>query len=206
MSAFDTLEDQLRSPAKRRRRNYLPAVALAVTLLVAVVIARGGEGTAERPAMAPPTAETPLPHDQLTDFAVLRRPPSRADMDPAVDRIVERMGRVRRSKVRVLRAHPLTLLVPVEFQRNRGATIRDQLCLAISNDNGESFGSSCASLTEVRHGALHYTIPPIGLAPDFVKQVKLRVRGGKTLTLTPHNNLYQASKDAYPIQPPRWVR
>jgi hypothetical protein len=207
VNAFDTLEDQLRVSASRPARRFVPALAVAAALLVALVIARSGSGTVDEETVATPTpqAETPLPPDQLANFAVLRRPQSDADRAPEVDAIVKRMGKVRRSEVRVLRAKPLTLLVPVELQRGPHATLKDQLCLAVSAD-GKGFGSTCASLQDTLDARLRYTIPPIGIAPDFARRVKLRVRGGKTLTLTPHDNLYRAPKDAYPIQPPRWVR
>ena len=36
------------------------------------------------------------------------------------------------------------------------------------------------------------TLPPRGLAPDGAARVTVRVRGGRTISITPRNNYYDA--------------
>lgn len=218
--------------APRRRRGPWPALVagLAAAVVVLLVVARGdGPGTIpdDERAVATATAtasgspsglrlsQTPVPADQLAAFAVLRRPQTadeRSDVLALLEDLVQRYDGVRADGLRVLsRARgEIVALVPLErgpFGRDRSKDVRDPLCL-LRGAQQVGYGLTCGTLAEVLDGRVRWTRPPAGLAPDFAARVRVRVRGGRTITLTPRNNYYDAA-DVDPslvgIQPPRWL-
>jgi hypothetical protein len=85
--------------------------------------------------------------------------------------------------------------------------LRDALRL-IAGYDGAGSGMTCGSLTDALQGRKRWTIPPAGLAPDGAARVRVRVRGGKTITAAVHNNYYDLHRpgtEQYAgIAPPRW--
>jgi len=231
VSAFDVLERQLRDSARRRRtprrRRLVPAVvALAAVAAVLVLLPPRPEApnpsdervvtpspaptTAPRDdRRLPPASHRPVPADQLAAFAILRRPPTAADRSPAVRELLRTVPAtevrgVHIDAVRVLakRGKYLTLLVPME--RSSIPVMRDALCVLTALPDGT--GMTCGTLADLRkHGSIGFTIPAFGLVPDGVARVKVRVRGGRTVTAPVRNNLYVLDEREFPIQPPVWL-
>ncbi len=232
MSALDTLERQLRDSARRRRRRTLrlmPAVValVAAAALFAVLLPRGPEPSDERPATPPaPTwtprmnasiSRSPVPAEQLAALAILRRAPAPADRSPAVRQLLgiighEGMSGVRVDAVRMLaqRGSRLTILVPIVSLSR--PPWRDVLCLyttTLARGKPAGAGGTCRTFADLRrHGYLGWPGPPFGLVPDGVASVKLRVRGGKTITAPVRNNVYDLTHlgdGVFAIQPPLWL-
>jgi hypothetical protein len=229
VSAFDVLERQLRDSARRRPRRrrglwLVPAIAAAA---VALLVLRGpAPPNDERPA-APPVAtwtpvlgdarrghasisRSPVPAAQLRELAVLRRRPTAADRSPVVRALLRYLGRaswhgVRVDAVRLLARHgsQATILVPVE-RLEGGPGMRDALCLMTGPAGGA--GGTCRTLADLhKRGYVGWPGPPFGLVPDGVASVKLRVRGGKTITAPVRHNVYDVRDGGFAIQPPLWL-
>jgi hypothetical protein len=215
VSAFDTLERQLRDAAQRRPRRRLvwrlaPAVALAAAVLAVFTLARDrapvGADEREAPAVQPAPTWTPkigasinrspVPPEQAKAFAILRRPQSDADRSPAVQAALEhfvsdRFSGVRVDAVRVLETRPgeITILVPVHRMldpRGRAHDWHDPLCLI------QGAGGTCGKFDDVLRGRTRWPMPPRGMAPDGAATVKVRVRGGRTIIIPVRNNFYDA--------------
>jgi hypothetical protein len=231
VSAFDVLERQLRDSAQRRRpsrhRRLVPAIVVlaAVALLLVLLPPRpespnpSGErvatpSPASTPAprddrRLPPASHHPVPGDLLATFAILRRPPTAADRSPAVRELLRTVPAsevrgVYMDAVRVLaqRGRLLTLLVPME--RTPLPAKREGLCVLSALTDGS--GMTCGTLTDLRkHGYIGWPGPPLGLVPDGVASVRLRVRGGRTITAPVRDNVYAVSDDVFAIQPPVWL-
>jgi hypothetical protein len=231
VSAFDVLERQLRDSARRRRRSWsrrlVPAVvALAVVAVLLVLLPPHPETPSpsdERVATPSPAATTapqddrrlppashrPVPSDQLAAFAILRRPPSLADRSAAVRELLSRVPAnevrgVHMDAVRVLgrRGALLTILVPME--RTPLPHKPNGLCVVSKLTDGS--GMTCGTLADLRtHGYIGWPGPPFGLVPDGVASVKLRVRGGRTITAPVHDNVFSVDEDVFAIQPPVWL-
>jgi hypothetical protein len=235
VSALDTLERQLRDSARRRRRpswqrRLVPAViALAAVAALLVLLPprpdspNPSDERAATPSPAPtngphdparlyplpPASHRPVPRDQLAAFAILRRPPTAADRSQAVRSLLRlvpasEVRGVHMDAVRVLgkRGNRLTLLVPME--RTSIPVMRDGLCVLTALENGS--GMTCGTLADIRkHGRVGFTVPPLGLVPDGVASVKVRVRGGHTITAPVRNNFYVLDDGEIPIRPPVWL-
>ena len=198
----------LHAPAPNDERPATPAPGAAWTPVLGD--ARRGHATISR---------SPVPPEQLEAFAILRRAPTSADRSPAVRELLSYLGAeahgVRVDAVRLLAQHGkrTTILVPM--------APRDVLCVLATtiargnpppgtppagSPNGA--GMTCATLAELRRrGYVGWPWPPFGLVPDGVASVKLRVRGGRTITAPVRNNVYDLTDlgDAvFAIQPPRW--
>jgi hypothetical protein len=246
VSAFDTLERQLRHSARRRHRRGVWLVPAAAALAAAAALfLYAPEPSDERPA-TPPVAtwtprlgdahrghatisRSPVPPEQLNALAVLRRPPTTADRSPAVRRLLSYLGShgmhgVRVDAIRLLSQHgqQLAILVPAVRAGERAPGIpasktvqRDALCVvmtAVIRGNGpdagklDGAGSTCGTLANFRaHGYIGFTIPAFGLVPDGVASVRLRVRGGRTISAPVRNNAYDVGDSVVPIQPPLWL-
>jgi hypothetical protein len=231
VSAFDVLERQLRDSAHRRRpswgRRLLPAVvALA---LVAVLLAllpphplspSPSDERVATPSPAattaprddrrlPPASHRPVPSDQIAAFAILRRPPSSADRSPAVRELLSTVPAnevrgVHLDAVRVLGRHGKYLVLLVPMERTPIPAMRDGLCVLTALENGS--GMTCRTLAGLRkHGAVGFSVPALGVVPDGVASVNVRVRGGRTVTAPVRNNLYVLDDGVVPIQPPVWL-
>jgi hypothetical protein len=233
VSAFDTLENQLRDsarrrPGRRRAARLVPLVALAAVAVF--LLARGPNASDEREAVAPastwaPTLDTsltrsPVPAEQLATYGVLRRPQNAGDRSPAVERMISRIEDSMALGVRVDSVRRLyhqngrnVVLVSVEVlrmdPRDPRDDVRDGLCLMTGSDNGSS-GATCGSFADARSGRMRYPMPPRGLAPDGTKRVTIRVKGGRTISITPRDNYYDASwigeGGAVGIARPRFIR
>lgn len=231
MSAFDVLERQLRDSARRRRpswgRRLVPAVvALAIVAVLLVLLpprpgtpSPSDERVATPSAAAttaprddrrlPPASRRPVPSDLLAALAILRRPPNAADRSPDVRQLLRTVPAsevrgVYMDAVRVLaqRARGLTLLVPME--RTPLPAKREGLCVLSALSDGS--GMTCGTLADLhKHGYIGWPGPPLGLVPDGVASVKLRVRGGRTITAPVHDNVYAVDEDVFAIQPPVWL-
>jgi hypothetical protein len=229
VSAFDVLERQLRDSARRRppsrRRRLVPAIAaLAIVALLLVLLPPRVESPgpdAERVATPspapttrddrglPPASHAPVPRDQLAQLAILRRPPTAADRAPAVRELLSRLPAreirgVHMDAVRVLaqRGRLLTVLVPME--RTPLPEKREGLCVLSALTDGS--GMTCGTLADLhKHGYIGWPGPPLGLVPDGVASVRLRVRGGRTITAPVRDNVYAVEEDVFAIQPPVWL-
>ena len=167
-----------------------------------------------------------VPYDQLREFAVLRRAPTAADRSPAVRELLRYLSDggwegVRVDAVRLLARHGklTTILVPVERLTGRRGAPFDVLCVmqtAVVRGNPppgtppagsvSGAGSACGTLDDIhKHGYIGFTIPALGLVPDGVASVRLRVRGGGTVTAPVRNNVYALEDGVFPIQPPVWL-
>jgi hypothetical protein len=225
--------------ARRGRRGAArarSAVAVPVVLLVAGVaaflFARSPDPGEEREALAPTPAPTwtpaikasisrsPVPAEQAAAYAVLRQPQTAADRSAAVRRILagslrSMMRGVRVDAVRRLyerRGRTVVLLSAEVLRmnpRDPDDDIRDGLCL-FTTYTGGSAGGTCGSFEDAVSGRMRWTLPPRGLAPDGTKRVTIRVRGGRTITIVPRNNYYDASwigeSGAAGIARPHFVR
>jgi hypothetical protein len=225
VSAFDTLERQLRKSTERRyRRRRLPwrvVPAIALAAAAAFLLARSPAPPDEREVAVPTPAPTwtpvlgdddrghpslsrsPVPAEQRAAYAVLRRPQSAADRSPGVRKILARLtpGTLRGVRVDAIRrldqrAGRTVILVSVELLRMNPRDpvddIRDGLCLFTGSKGGSS-GGTCGSFRDARSGHMRGTLPPRGLAPDGAARVTVRVRGGRTISITPRDNYYDAS-------------
>jgi len=217
VSAFDVLERQLRDSARRpprRRTRLVPAVAaLAAVALLLVLLPTRQDPSDERvatpapPKPAIPASRRPVPRDQLAAFAILRRPATAADRSPAVRALLDRLPAsevegVHLDAVRLLAKDRLTLLVPME--RTPIPRMRDGLCVLTEFDDGS--GMTCGTLAYLRaHGRIGFTVPPLGLVPDGVASVRVRVRGGRSVTAPVRDNFYVLEAGEVPIQPPVWL-
>jgi hypothetical protein len=220
--------------SRRGRAPWLAlAAGLAAAALVFLVVVRGdGSGTipADERAVATATAaagaallpsgssvsHSPVPADQLALFAVLRRPQTpdeRSDVLPLLKRVKgQRYEGVRASAIRVLARTrgEIVALVPMErgrFGRDPNKDVLDPLCLLRGSEQ-RGYGVTCGTLDDVLGGRVGWTRPPAGLAPDIAARVGLRVGGGRTITVTPRNNFYDAAAidpSLVGIQPPRWI-
>jgi hypothetical protein len=228
VSAFDVLERQLRESAQRRHRSWrglwlVPAIAAAAAVLL---VLREPERNDERPATPPAATWTPVlgdarrghasisrspvPAAQLRELAVLRRRPTAADRSPVVRSLLRYLGReswhgVRVDAVRLLVRHgsQATILVPVERLEGRPG-MRDALCLMSGPAGGA--GGTCGTLADLhKHGYVGWPGPPFGLVPDGVATVKLRVRGGRTITAPVRHNVYDVRDGGFALQPPLWL-
>jgi hypothetical protein len=200
----------LRAPAPNDER---PATPPAPTWTPVLGDARRGHATISR---------EPVPPEQLRAFAVLRRAPTAADRSPAVRALLRYLGRethgVRVDAIRLLsrRGDRLVILVPMD-QLDR-PVMRDPLCVmetVVIRGNPPpgtppagspgGAGETCRTLPDLRrHGYLGWPGPPFGLVPDGVATVKLRVRGGRTITAPVRGNVYDVPDAGFAIQPPRW--
>jgi hypothetical protein len=264
VSALDTLEQQLRESARRRRgrvrlgpgetprrgaerrpvgvarRGRGRAVAAAGLLALGGVflLVRDPAPPDEREAAVPTPAATwtpvlgdddrghpsisrsPVPAEQAAAYAVLRRPQNAADRSEPVRMLLARLSPsmvrgVRVDAVRRLdrRGGRTVILVSAELlrmnPRDPGDDIKDGLCMFTGHDGGTS-GGTCASFRDARSGRMRATLPPRGLAPDGTTRVTVRVRGGRTLTIVPRDNYYDASwigeGAAAGIARPRFIR
>ncbi len=80
----------------------------------------------------------------------------------------------------------------------------DFLCIYRGYGGGTA-GGTCGTFADLyRHGHIGWPGPPFGLVPDGVANVKLRVRGGRTITAPVRGNVYAVDDDVVAIQPPRW--
>jgi hypothetical protein len=219
MSAFDTLERQLRDAAQRRPKPRLvwrlaPAVALAAAVLAFFMLARDrapiGADEREAPTVQPAPTWTPIlaatidrspvPPEQAQTFAILRRPQSDADRSPAVQKLLKSVNSqtisgVRVDAVRLLaeRSGRVAILLPIRRlldPRGHAHDWRDPLCLVEGDQHGS--GMTCAKSVDALRGRLRWPIPPRGLAPDPAASVSIRVRGGKTVAVDVRNNYYDA--------------
>lgn len=210
----------------RRRAPWLAlAAGLAVATLVLLVVVRGdGPGTipADERAVASqlPSGSTisdsTVPADQLAAFAVLRRPQrpdERSDVLALLRGVKgQRYEGVRENAIRVLARTrgEIVALVPMErgrFGPDPAKDVLDPLCLLRGSEQ-RGYGVTCGTLADVLGGRVRWTRPPAGLAPDIAARVRLRVRGGRTVTVTPRNNFYDAAAmdpSLVGIQPPRWI-
>ncbi|MDA0167926.1 hypothetical protein OJ998_02420 [Solirubrobacter taibaiensis] len=219
--------------AHRRRPPWLASAAgLAAAVIVLLVAVRGdGPGTipADERAVASPTAaavapqlpsglsvsRSPVPADQLAAFAVLRRPQTPGEQSEVLALFKgvkgERYAGIRADAIRVLARTrgEIAALVPMErgrFGPDTNTDVLDPLCLLRAK--GRGYGLTCGALADVLAGQVRWTRPPAGLAPDVAARVRLRVRGGRTITLTPRNNFYDAAAidpSLVGLQPPRWI-
>jgi hypothetical protein len=228
VSAIDTLERQLRDSARRRPRRrrglwLVPAIAAAVAALLVLRVPAPND---ERPATPPvgtwtpvlgdarrghaTISRNPVPPEQLRAFAVLRRAPTAADRSPLVRTLLSYVGRggwhgVRVDAIRLLARHgsQATILVPVE-RVDGGPGMRDALCVLTGPRAG--VGGTCGTFDDLyKHGHIGRPGPPFGLVPDGVATVKLRVRGGRTITASVRGNVYDAPDAGFAIQPPLWL-
>lgn len=213
----------------RRRGPWLAlAAGLAAVVVVLLVAVRGdGPGTipdderAVGTATATPSpsglrlSRSPVPADQLAAFAVLRRPQTadeRADVLALLEDMGQRYDGIRADGIRVLsRARDeIVALVPLErgrYGRDPSKDVLDPLCL-LRGAKPIGYGLTCGTLAEVLNGRVRWPRPPAGLAPDFASRVRVRVSGGRTVTLTPRNNYYDAAEvdpSLVGIQPPQWL-
>jgi hypothetical protein len=105
-----------------------------------------------------------------------------------------------------------TVLLSVERlrmnPRDRADDIADGLCLLSGSAGGA--GMTCASFHDAVTGRMRWPLPPRGLAPDGTTRVTTRVRGGRTVTVSPRENYYDATwvgeGDAAGIAHPRFER
>jgi hypothetical protein len=209
------------------------AAGLAAAVIVLVVAVRGdGPGTipADERAVATTTtapgvaprlpsgltiSRSPVPADQLAAFAVLRRPQTpdeQADVLALFKGVKgQRYEGIRVDAIRVLarRRGEVAALVPMErgrFGPDANTDVLDPLCLLRAT--GRGYGVTCGTLADVLAGRVRWTRPPAGLAPDVARRVRLRVRGGRTIMLTPRNDFYDAGvvdPTIVGLQAPRWI-
>jgi hypothetical protein len=226
VSAFDVLERQLRDSARhsrRRRARLVPAVVAvaAASALIGVLLPRGPAADDERDATRPlatwtpqiraTISRSPLPPDQLEALAILRRRPTAADRSAAVRRLLRQgsqgMRGVRVDAIRLLapRGAQTTILVPAERLAYRRGSPLDVLCV-VSGLDGRGSGGTCGTFADLhQHGYIGWPGPPYGIVPDGVASVKLRVRGGRTITAPVRDNVYVVDEDVFAIQPPVWL-
>lgn len=117
------------------------------------------------------------------------------------------MAGVRIDAVRVLarRGGQTTILIPAERLRGMRGSPLDVLCV-VSGVDGGGAGGTCGTYADLyTHGHIGWPGPPFGLVPDGVASVKLRVRGGRTITAAVRNNVYSVDEDVVAIQPPVWI-
>lgn len=214
-----------------------PRLALAAGLAAAVValqVAVRGDGRETIPAdersvataTAPSSAresrsgssisQSPVPADQLAAFAVLRRPQTPDEQAEVLALLEGGKGQpyegIRANAIRILARTrgQIVALVPMErgrFGPDPSKHVLDPLCVLRGSKQG-GYGVTCGTLADVLSGRVRWTLPPAGLAPDVATRVRLRVRGGRTITLTPRNNFYDAAaidRSLAGIQPPRWI-
>lgn len=221
------------APGRRRPPWLALAAGLAVAVIVLLVAVRSnGPGTipaderAVATTTAPPAApelpsglsisHSPVPADQLAAFAVLRRPQTPDEQSDVLALFEgvrgQRYEGIRANAIRVLARTrgEIVALVPMErgrFGPDPEKDVLDPLCLLRGSKQG-GYGLTCGTLADVLSGRVRWTLPPAGLAPDVATRVRLGVRGGRTITLTPHNNFYDAAgidRSLAGIQPPRWI-
>ena len=159
-------------------------------------------------------SDSPVPADQLETFAVLRRPQTPDERSDVLALVADK-GRyvgIRANAIRVLARTrgEIVALVPLErgrFGPDPSKDVLDPLCLLRGSERA-GYGLTCGTLADVLGGRVRWTRPPAGLAPDVAARVRLRVRGGRTITVTPRNNYYDAATidpSLVSIQPPRWI-
>ena len=218
-----------------RRRPVWLALAAGLTAAVVVLLVAvrsDGPGTIpadERsvattpvPSVTPKSAsglsisQSPVPADQLAAFAVLRRPQTPDDRSDVLALLEGDKGQgyegIRANAIRVLARTrgEIAALVPMErgrFGPDPDKDVLDPLCL-LRGSKDRGYGLTCGTLAEVLSGRVRWTRPPAGLAPDVATRVRLRVRGGRTITLSPRNNFYDAAAvdpSLVGLQPPRWI-
>jgi hypothetical protein len=212
---------------RRRRAPWLAlAAGLAASALVLLVAVRGNRPStipADERAVATATAlssglttlsDSPVPADQLETFAVLRRaqtPHERSDVLALLANTRGYVG-IRANAIRVLARTrgEIVALVPMErgrFGPNPSKDALDPLCLLRGSER-DGLALTCGTLADVLGGGVRWTRPPAGLAPDVAARVRLRVRGGRTITVTPRDNYYDAAaidSSLVSIQPPQWI-
>jgi hypothetical protein len=173
-----------------------------------------GDGNREQPSIS----RSPVPAEQADAYGVLRRPQSAGDRSAGVQTILRSLrpsmvNGVRVDAIRRLysRGGQTVVLVSVEQLRNDprdpSDDVRNGLCLFTNRTSGGS-GGTCAAFHDALNGRMRHTMPPRGLAPDGATRVTVRVRGGRTVSVTPRNNYYDLSwvgeADAVGIARPRY--
>jgi hypothetical protein len=150
----------------------------------------------------PSLSRSPVPSEQLAALGILRRPADAADRSRTVEALLARLSSstvrgVRVDAIRRLdeRDGRATILLSVALvrmhPRDPDDDIQDGLCLLSGAKHGA--GMTCGSFNDAIRGRMRWTLPPRGLAPDGAVRVRTRVRGGRTVTVTPRNNYYDLS-------------
>ena len=151
----------------------------------------------------PSISRSPAPSEQLAALGILRRPAEAADRSRTVEALLAgvssssvrgvRVDAIRRLDERYGRTTVLLSVALVRMDpRDPDDDIRDGLCL-LSGAQQHGTGMTCGSFDDAIRGRMRWTLPPRGLAPDGAVRVRVRVRGGRTVTVTPHNNYYDLS-------------
>jgi hypothetical protein len=168
----------------------------------------------------PLAAGAGVPADQLAALAILRRPQTDADRGPLVQSALKVLSRqfingIHTDAIRVVHHGPreVVVLIPAE----RVTTERDDLCLMSGTYQkastvgtlhfraGYSWGMACGGMDRVRSTGLEtgyggrivgrgtfadVTSHRVTLVPDGVARVKVRLRGGRSVTVPVKDNVY----------------
>ena len=100
---------------------------------------------------------------------------------------------------------------PIRGVPDSKAVFDDALCLMVGVTIKGKFGGTggtCGTLATLNKSRLGWPGPPFGVVPDGVASVKLRVRGGRTVTAKVRGNVYDLRQPSnaglFAIQPARW--
>ena len=158
----------------------------------------------------PSISRSPVPPEQVAALGILGRPAGAADRSRKVEALLAKLSSstVRGVRVDAIRrlderdGHTTILLSAALIRmdpRDPDDDIRDRLCLFSGGADGA--GMTCGSFNDAINGRMRWTLPPRGLAPDGAVRVRVRVRGGRTVTVMPRNNYYDPAGQEKPAPP-----
>jgi len=190
---FPELADDLERAAERHarpaRKRVIPIVGGSLAIVAVAGVATAATGVwhpqiGDDKRGTPTISGSPVPPDQLSQFAVLRRPATPTDRSSEVRRVLRFVGRgyrgVRTDSVRLLdpgtRTTGAVVLVPAE----RAHGIENALCLHIV-DPAEGSGGTCTSTKNVLDGkGLTFTGTPLPATPVEQRRTRRAIRDGQT--------------------------
>ena len=222
--ANDRLVERAQRRAKRFRLGLFTSVAVVGASGVAV-----GAGALWGPVLGhedgnrPTPSATPAPSAQAELLSVLRRPQTNADRGPAAQAALRsadrRYGGLRTSTVRLVGSGPQAssfVLVSVERLEPRAdeasaagaAAQSDALCLYVVRGTTPE-GSRCVSVAGLEQGLATASVgrAAVGVVPDGVSVVRVRLRAGGTRDVAVRDNAFTLDPSAVSPTAPfaQWI-